>query len=89
MVGADGNMIVKLVPAVRALTVPCTGVVLQVTLSFAPRLESKVSWIWLLAVTAVVCTTTVVAPAATTTDPAAADPQTPGEAEDEQFEAVL
>ena len=43
----------------------------------------------LLAVTAEVFTTTVVAAAATTTVPAAADPHTAGDAELEQFVAVL
>lgn len=78
-------VMVKLVPAVLALTVGWLIAVLQVTLSSVPSDESNVKCIWLFAVTAVVLTTTVVAPAATTTDPDAADAQTAGEAELEQF----
>jgi hypothetical protein len=49
---------VKLVAAVRAVTVNgwTVGVVLQVTDNLAPKLESSVRMIWLLAVTAVVFT---------------------------------
>lgn len=63
-------------------------VVLQVTLSFVPKLESSWMIIWLLSVTAVVLTVTVVLAAAMTTDPAAAAAQTAGAAELEQFVAV-
>jgi hypothetical protein len=62
--------------------------VLQVTLSFVPRLESYIRKIWLLAVTAVVFTVTVVPAAAMFTEPAAAEPQTAGDAEDEQLVPV-
>jgi hypothetical protein len=62
--------------------------VLQVTFSFDPKDESSVSKIWLLAVTAVVCTITEVVFAAITKEPAAAEPHTAGLAEDEQFVAV-
>ena len=82
-------VMVKLVPAVLALTVGWLIAVLQVTLSSVPSDESNVKCIWLFAVTAVVLTTTVVAPAATTTDPEAADAQTAGDAELEQFVAVF
>ncbi|MDP2815295.1 MAG: hypothetical protein Q8O19_01285 [Rectinemataceae bacterium] len=79
-------MIVKLVPAVLAVTPYRAGiVVLHVTDNFAPSEESYIRNICELAVTAVVFTTTVVADAATTTDPAEADVQTAGEAEDEQL----
>jgi len=88
VVGAVGTVIVKLLAAVLALTVGCTGVVLQVTDSLVPSEESKVNWIWLLAVTAVVLTCTVVAAAATTTLPEAAAAQTAGEALEEQFAKV-
>jgi hypothetical protein len=85
-------LIVKFVPAVRAVTFGTPRVsndcVLQVTPSFVPRLESSVSKIWLLAVTAVVSTTTEVAEAAITTDPAVAEPHTAGLADEEQFVAV-
>jgi hypothetical protein len=83
---------VKLDPALRAVTFGTPRVksdcVLQVMLSFVPRDESSVSKIWLFAVTADVSTTTDVAPAAMTTDPAPADPQTAGLADEEQFVAV-
>ncbi len=79
----------KLVPGVRALTVGCSMLVLQVTLNLVPKLLSNVSWICELAVTAVVSTTTVVPAAATTTEPLAAEPQTAGEAALEQFVAVM
>jgi len=62
--------------------------VLHVTPSFVPKDESSVSKIWLLAVTADVFTTTDVAEAPITKEPAAAEPQTAGLAEDEQFVAV-
>jgi hypothetical protein len=85
-------LIVKFVPAARAVTFGTPRVsndcVLQVTPSFVPRLESSVSKIWLLAVTAVVSTTTEVAEAAITTDPAVAEPHTAGLADEEQFVAV-
>jgi hypothetical protein len=61
---------------------------LQVTLSFVPRDESSVSKIWLLAVNAVVSTTTEVVDAAITKEPAAAEPQTAGLADEEQFVVV-
>jgi hypothetical protein len=62
--------------------------VLHVTPSFVPKDESSVSKIWLLAVTAVVSTTTEVVDAPITKEPAAAEPQMAGLAEDEQFAAV-
>src|SRR5579871_4966639 len=74
------NFIVKL-PELRALIVGRLSVVLQVTLSLAPRLASNVRSTWLFAVTAEVLTTTV-KPLATTTLPAIADPH---EAGDEVF----
>lgn len=74
---AAERVIVKLVPAVLAETVGCAIVVVQVTPSLAPKLESKVSRIWLFAVTRVVATTTVVAAAATDTLPAAAAAHVP------------
>ena len=84
-------MSVKLVPADRAVTCgsDVSKVVLQVTLSFVPKDESGTANIWEFAVTAEVSTTTVVAPAATTTEPAAAEPQTAGDALLEQLEAVV
>jgi len=54
-------------------------VVLHVTPSFAPNDASKVTKIWLLAVTALVFTTSVVAPARTDTLPAAAEPHAAGD----------
>lgn len=80
-------MIVKLVAATRAVIVggAVAGVTLQVTDSFAPRLESSCTNIWLLAVTAVVLTTTVVPAAATTTLPAEEAAQTAGAAAEEQL----
>jgi hypothetical protein len=89
MIGAVGRFIVKLVPAVRALTVPCTAVVLHVTPSFVPRDESNVRSTWLLAVIAVVLTTSVVAEAATVTLPADAEAHAAGDALDEQLVCVL
>jgi hypothetical protein len=80
--------IVKLVPAEMAETVGCCAVVLHVTLNLVPKEELKVREISLLAVTAVVSTTTEDDPAAIATAPAAADPQTAGDALDLQFEAV-
>jgi len=86
----DVAVIVKLVPAVRAVTPYNAGsVTLQVTPSRVPRLESYCRKISLFAVTAVVSTTTVVAAAATTTVPAAAAAQTAGDAEELQFVAVV
>lgn len=82
-------------PAVRAdIVSPPTSVAtveLQVTASFVPRVSSVVTRIWLLAVTAVVLTTIELETAfvGSATLPAAADPQTAGDAELEQFEAVL
>jgi len=82
-------VIVKLLAAVRAVTLRVAAVVvLQVTDSLVPRLLSSITKIWLLAVTAVVLTCTVVAAAATTTEPEGALPQTAGEAELEQLEPV-
>lgn len=77
-------VMVKLVAAVRALTVEgaLAGVALHVTLRAVPRDESSCSTITLLAVTAVVLTTTVVPEAATTTNPAGAAAQTAGDADD-------
>src|SRR5271157_2316365 len=92
VVGATSMLIVKFDPAVRTVTLGNPSVskdcVLQVTLSFDPRDESSVSKIWLLAVIAVVFTTTEVAEAAITTDPAVAEPHTAGLADEEQFVAV-
>ena len=80
---------VKLTPALRAVTNGRLDVpVSQVTLSAVPRLWSSVTWISLLAVTAVVSTTTEVELAAITKRPAAAEPQTEGEVELAQFVAV-
>jgi hypothetical protein len=62
-------------------------VVLHVTLSFVPKLESSVTKIWELAVTAVVATVTVVAAAAMLTEPAGAAEHVPPELE--QLVAVL
>lgn len=78
--------IVKLVPALLAVTVGCCGVVLQVTPSLVPSDESKVICIWLFAVTAVVSTTTLLALAAIETLPAEAEAHTAGDADEEQFE---
>ena len=64
-------------------------VVLQVTPSFGPRVISSCTKIWLFAVTAEVLTVMVLAEAAMTTEPAAADPHAAGDAELEQFAAVL
>lgn len=83
-----GTVMVKLVPAVRALTVGCSMVVLQVTLNAVPSEESKVNSISLVAVTAVVLTTSVVPAAGTATSPAEADEQTAGDALLAQFVAV-
>lgn len=91
MVVTPGIVTVKLVPATRAVT---TGLmilattVLQVTLNFVPREVSGCTIIWLFAVTAVVFTVTVVAVAAMVKDPADAEPQTAGDADDEQLVAV-
>ena len=83
---------VKLVAATRAVTTGFSkveSVVLQVTPSLVPRLSSTVIMIWLLAVTAVVLTTNVgLVPVGSATLPAAAAPQTAGDALDEQFAAV-
>lgn len=81
----EATAIVKLVPPVRAETVGICAVVLQVTPSFVPSEESKVTRIWLFAVTAVVSTTTLLAAAAMFTEPEAAEPHTAGDAEDVQF----
>ena len=82
---------VKLVPATRAEITggAARNPVLQVTPNFAPKLWSTCTIIWLFAVTAVVFTTTEVPAAAITTDPAAAEPQTAGEAALEQFIVVM
>ena len=83
-------VIVKLVAATRADTVggAVAGVVLQVTESLVPRLESSCRRIWLLAVTDVVLTVTVVPNAATTKLPAEDAAHTAGDAEDEQLVAL-
>jgi hypothetical protein len=81
-------VIVKLVPAVLALTVGCNMAVLHVTLRRAPSEASKVSWIWELAVTLVVLTVNVAPPAGTATLPDAAAAQTAGEAAFAQLEPV-
>jgi|SRR5271170_4383760 len=85
-------LIWKLAAAVLAVTltppVNVESVELQTTPSFAPNVASACTKIWLSPLTTVVFTVTVVAPTAITTLPAAADPQTAGEAEDEQFELV-
>lgn len=81
----------KLVAAVRAVTTmaPLGSVVLQVTLSAVPRLSSSLKNIWLLAVTAVVFTTSVgLVPAAIATKPDECPAQTAGEAELAQAVAV-
>src|SRR6266481_1888522 len=83
----------KLVAAVLADTTGSTAkevkVELQVTPSFVPRLSSDCTKSWLLAVTAVVLTVSVgLVPVGTETLPAAAEPQTAGEALLEQFAAV-
>jgi len=84
---------VKLVPAVRAVTAkPPTSVarvLLQVVAAIV-RLSSGSRKISLLAVTAEVLTTsaTLDTPVGIATAPAAADPQTAGDAELEQFVAV-
>jgi hypothetical protein len=71
---------VKLVPGVRAETPKRLGtVVLQVTDSLVPRLESNVTMITLLAVTAVVDIVAVVADAAAVKLPEAADEHAPVE----------
>lgn len=86
--------IVKLVPAVRAEIVnPPTSVAtveLHVTPSLVPSVSSVVTNIWLLAVIAVVFTTTELDTALVgrATLPAAAAAQTAGDAELEQFVAV-
>jgi hypothetical protein len=83
------------VPAVRAETVkPPTNVAtveLHVTPSFVPSVSSVITKIWLLAVTAVVFTTMELDTAfvGSAALPAAADPHTAGDAELEQFVAVL
>ena len=80
------------VPAVRAVTTGFSkvdSVVLQVTLSFVPKLSSTVKLIWLFAVTALVFTTSVgFVPVGSATLPAAADAHTAGEAELEQLVVV-
>ena len=75
---------VKLVPGVLAETPkPAKAtepVLLQVTPIRAPKLASGVTWISLLAVTAMVLTVTVLAPTGITKVPAGAAPQTAGDA---------
>ena len=61
---------------------------MHVTPNFEPSEESKLSRIWLLAVTAVVSTVTEVEPDGTATLPAAAEPQAAGEALELQFVPV-
>jgi hypothetical protein len=78
--GPDAVVIVKDVPAVRALTHAAMLVVLQVTLRSLPRLESMVMTMRDLAVTAVVLTTKLVTAAATATAPTTDAPQTAGDA---------
>ena len=83
--GATAVVIVKLVPATRALIlVAPSDVVLQVTESRAPSESSSRMKTWLFAVTAVVFTCTVVAPAAITTLPAMAEAHAAGDALDAQ-----
>jgi hypothetical protein len=60
VLGAEVTEMAKLVPAVLALMNGATKVVLQVTPSFDPNDESKVTRIWLFAVTAVVSTVMLV-----------------------------
>ena len=75
----------KLVAAVRAVTVYVRPVfALQVTPRCAPREESSITKIWLLAVTAVVFTVSVVAPVLIATEPAGDEPQTAGVATEVQ-----
>lgn len=81
---------VKLVPAVRAVTAYRAGIVaLQVTLNRVLKPPSYSTKISLLAVTAVVLTTTEVAAASATKDPAAALPQAAAPALSAQFVAVV
>ena len=95
MITAPVTVNVNEVPAVLAVTLGVSTAIvsptLQVTPNFVPRLESSMTNIWLLAVTAVVLTTmeldtALVGRAAL---PAADDPHTAGDAELEQFVAVL
>ena len=82
---------VKLTPAERAVTIgPMmdANVVLQVTVRRVPSDVSGWISISLFAVTAVVFTTTEVVAAAITKAPAAAEPQTAGDAALEQLVAV-
>jgi hypothetical protein len=73
-------VITKLVPAVRVVIVYVRPVVvLQVTESAVPSVESSITMISLFAVTAVVATVTVVAAAAMLTRPAEAAAQVPPE----------
>lgn len=83
-------VIVKLVAAVRAVTVYVLPVpVLQVTPNRVASEGSSNTKIWLLAVTAVVFTTTVVAGLAMATLPADAAAHTAGDADELQLVAVL
>lgn len=83
------DLIVKLVPAVRAFILYTRPVVvLQVMPSRVPRDESSVTNIWLLTVTAVVFTTRVEPPVAMATLPADAALQTAGDAEELQLVVV-
>lgn len=81
---------VKLAAAARAemtgSTINDAKVVLQVTPNLVPKVSSDCMKIWLLAVTAVVLICSVAfVPVGTATLPAAAEPQTAGEAEEEQL----
>ena len=81
----------KLTPGVRAVTAKPPTRVASVLLHVTPPIvseSSEVRVIRLLAVTAVVFTTTVVASRAITTAPAADDPQTAGDAALAQLVAV-
>ena len=78
--GPDAVVIVKDVPAVRALIHAAMLAVLQVIPRSLPRLESMLMTMRDLAVTAVVLTTSEVAAAATATPPTTDAPQTAGDA---------
>ena len=75
----------KLVLTVRALTVPCTAVVLHVTPSLVPRDESNVRQHLTVSRYYRGVDNFGDAEAATVTLPAAADPHAAGDAFDEQF----
>jgi hypothetical protein len=86
--GATVTAAVNDVPPVRAEIDMGLTVVLQVTESRVPRLESGVMRIWLLAVVRVVLTTSVVAAAAMTLDPAERALHTAGDAVERQGVSV-